>query len=176
MNTKYLSNNQRQTALNNFFMSSFFNGLGFNFLADTNIMLLAIHFGATNTQLGYIASILHISGLLTLFVPKLFAGREIVKVYHYTWLIRGIVFLLYCLTFFFQGQTSVVIILFVYTVFCLIRTLGAVVSQPLQRTLFSGPNMGELIAKNTIKNQTARLLGRAISFLVCSRGIRNRSG
>ena len=35
-------------------MHAFWNSIGFSFLSSTIIFLMAIHFGATNIQLGYI--------------------------------------------------------------------------------------------------------------------------
>ena len=46
MKTKYLSQEERERGLKYFFRWAAFNGLGFSFLSDTIIYLMAIHFGA----------------------------------------------------------------------------------------------------------------------------------
>ena len=71
MKTKYLSKEEREEGLQHYLNWATFNGFGFSFLGDTIVYLLAIHFGASNTQLGYISSIIHVSGIILLFLPRL---------------------------------------------------------------------------------------------------------
>jgi hypothetical protein len=168
MRTKYLSRGEREKGTKHYFTWAIFNGLGFNFLGDTIVQLMAIHFGASNTQLGYISSILHVSGLVLLFLPRLLVGMNIIKVQFYAWLMRGLVCCLYGLLLFSEGQTAVIIVLIVYTLFCVFRTFGIVVEGPIRQMLTTSFTRGELVVRISTRFQTVSLLSRLTSFLVLS--------
>ena len=80
MKNKYLSRSEKEYGSKQFLKHNTFNGLGVSFLGDTPIFLLAIYFGATNMQLGYVSSVIHMSGVILVFLPNLLSGINIVKV------------------------------------------------------------------------------------------------
>ena len=58
MLTKFLSEEERQKGQKRVYNFQALNGLGFNFMGETPVYLMAIHFGATNIELGYISSVI----------------------------------------------------------------------------------------------------------------------
>ncbi len=168
MKTKYLSKEERDKGIQHYLKWSTFNGFGFSFLGDTPVHLMAIHFGANNTQLGYISSILHVSGLILVFLPRLLSGMNLIKVQSYAWLMRGLVCCLYGVLLFFEGQTAVTIILIVYTLFCLIRAIGVAMASPVQQMLTTSSTIGEIVVRMSNRFQITRLFSQFISFVVLS--------
>ena len=168
MKTKYLSQEEREQGLKHFFRWGTFNGLGFSFLGDTIIYLMAIYYGASNLQLGYISSLIQVSGLVLLIVPKLIAGKNLVQIIFYSWLFRGLICLLYSALFWVSGQTAVLIILVLYTLFCTIRTFGMAVSSPIQHMLSTSSTMGETVITLSNRFQTSRFLSQLLSFVLLS--------
>ena len=69
MRTRYLTRQEREEGQKYFYRFSARNGVGFSFLGDTPVYLMAVHFGATNIQLGMISALIHASGIVLLFVP-----------------------------------------------------------------------------------------------------------
>ena len=168
MQTKYLSKDERERGTKYYFRWAIFNGLGFSFLGDTIVYLIAIHFGASNTQLGYIASIIHVSGLTSLFLPQLLSGTNLIKAQFYAWLLRGLICCLYGLLLFCEGQVAVMFILVTYTLFCLFRTVGIAVEGPIRRMLASSATVGELVVRISNRFQTMRVISQFLSFLLLS--------
>ena len=168
MKTQYLSAAEREKGLSYYLRFSTFNGLGFSFVGTTQIYLLALYFGATNTQIGYLSSMLHVSGLALLFIPRMLAGKNIVDVLFKSWLLRGFVCLMYGSIVLFDGQTAVVMIMIIYTIFCVIRTVGVAVSPPVQRMLSTPSAPGEVVVKTSNRFQVTRLGSLFISFLLLS--------
>ncbi|MBN1524349.1 MAG: MFS transporter [Spirochaetales bacterium] len=165
-NTVSVTSEERRRGTRLFFQSSFFNGFAFAFLADSIVQLIAIHFGATNLQLGYLASAIHVSGFVMLIVPVLLGGRKIVTVYFLFWLLRGLLSLGYGGVVFLDGQPAVVLILVVYTLFAVSRNIGTAMDSPLKHILFPVEKRGKRISRNLFWFQASRLLGRLGSYLL----------
>lgn len=166
--TRFLSQEEKEKGRRHHFSHQRFNGAGFNFIGDTPVTLLAIHFGASNIQLGYIASAMYITGVLLLLVPRLFAGANLAKLHFWSWLFRGLVCLLYTALWFITGEKAVLLILITYTLFCSSRIIGVALYQPILRMLSTRSNRGEVVAKSSIHFQLALTLSRAVSFGVTS--------
>lgn len=168
MKTPYLSKEERERGSKHFITWATYNGMGFSFLGDTPVQLMAIHFGATNTQLGYLSSIIHVSGLILLFLPRLLAGKNLIAVQFWSWLVRGLVCCGYGILLGLQGQVAVGFILGLYTLFCVIRTVGVAVSGPVQQMLTPPSSTGELVVNISNRFQFARLGSQFVSFLILS--------
>lgn len=168
MKTPYLSKDERQRGSRHLLAWSAYNGLGFSFLGDTPVQLMALHFGATNLQIGYISSILHVSGLILLIVPRMLAGRNLITVQFWAWLLRGLVCCGYGLLLWMDGQTAVGFILGLYTLFCSIRTVGVAVAPTVQQMLTPPSSTGELVINISNRFQLARLGSQFISFVLLS--------
>lgn len=168
MKTKYLSAEEREEGITHYLKFATFNGLGFSFLGATPVYLLALHFGASNTQIGYLSSVIHVSGLILLFLPRLLAGKNIIRVQSGAWILRGLVCALYGSLLFVTGQTAVVIIMGIYTLFCLVRTVGVAMWSPVQQMLSTSSTTGEIVVRTSNRFQTTRLVSLFISFFVLS--------
>ena len=168
MKNKYLSQEEKAVGLSEYMKHTTFNALGFSFLATTSVYLLAIYYDASNLQLGYISSVIHLSGIILLFLPKWLNGLNLVKVQYYAWLFRGLSCSFYGLLFWASGQNAVWVILAVYTVFCLIRTIGIPVGQPIQQTLAGEEQIGAFVAKLSNRHHTMFIIANAISFFILS--------
>jgi len=168
MRTKYLSKSEREIGKKNFLRFSAFNGFTMPLLLDTTIILMALHFGATNIQIGYLSSAIHISGFFLVLLPILFGGMNIVKVFYISWLIRGMICLLYGLTFFLEGQTAVILILITYTLFCLVRHAGVAVFFPVLNMITKPSETGNMVAGHLFTFARAVLLARILSYIVLS--------
>ena len=166
--TRFLSQEEKESGIKYHFGHQRFNGLGFNFIGDTPVTLLAIHFGASNVQLGYLASTLYLTGILLMLVPKLFAGRNLAQLHFWSWLFRGLVCLFYSALWFISGDAAVLIILITYTLFCSTRIIGVALYQPILRMITNSQNRGEIIARSSINFQIALTGARLISYIVTS--------
>jgi len=166
--THFLTAEEKETGFSYLVKHSIWNGLGYSFLTETIIYLMAMNFGATNVQLGYISSALFLSGLILLVVPRLLGGSDMRGIFFWGWLLRGLVSVAYLALFFMEGQPAIILILLTYTLFCVFRTLGLVAYQPVVKNLMSSSSEGSrLLRLNTVGNRTG-LLSRAISFAFLS--------
>ncbi len=164
--TAFLSSTERERGARAYQAHALFNGAGFTFLADTTIALMAVGLGATNTQLGFLSSAIHLSGFVLPFVPVLFAGMNIANVYFYTWLARGLVCLFYFAVPFLNPGPGLTLLLGVYTAFSLTRAFGAAMAGPVQRALTTRATLGVLLARLSVRFNVsalgARIVGAAI--------------
>jgi len=166
--TKFLSEEERKEGRSRIYKFQALNGMGFNFMGETPVYLLAIHFGASNIELGYISSVIFLSGFILVFLPRLLAGKNLVTVQATAWFIRGLIVLLYLLLFFLDGRPAILLILFVYTLFCAARMVGVVIWNPLVKMVTTSQNRGEVLAQGNIANQTASVISKLISFIITS--------
>ena len=88
MITDFLTQDEREKGVRLLLWHALFNGLGYGFLAETIIYLLALQFNPSNTQLGFISSAIHIAGLVLLFVPRLTNGMNLRKLFFSAWMFR----------------------------------------------------------------------------------------
>lgn len=166
--THYLSIEERDEGLRNYKKHSFWNGLGINFLNTSIISLLAISFGATNFQLGYISSVFHFAGIVLIFLPRLLHGVSIKKVFFYGWLVRGLVCYLYGLLFFMEGQAAVTCIMILYSLFAVLRSVGVPMVQPMQRRLVRKALEGSIVVKLHLNLTISQLISQITSFVLLS--------
>jgi len=168
MSSPFLSPEEKTTGIKHHYRQQIFNGAGFNFLGDTPVYLLAIHFGATNTELGYISSVLFFAGILLVMVPRIFAGHNVVRLQYQSWLVRGFVCLAYGALFFISGRPAVWLILITYTIFCSARIVGAAMYQPLIRMISTNSTRGTILSISSIQFQWSTTVARFVSFGVTS--------
>ncbi len=168
MKTKYLTDEERKAGRRLLYRFQALNGIGFNFMGATPVYLLAIHFGAGNLELGYISSVMFLTGIILVALPRLLSGRNLVAVQSTAWLFRGSVVLLYLFLFFLKGRSAVLLILVVYTLFSIVRTIGIAVWNPLVKMVSDPGIRGEVIAQGNILNQSAAVVSKLVSFFVTS--------
>ncbi len=168
MLTKYLSEEEKQSGQKLIYKFQALNGMAFNFMGETPVYLMAIHFGASNIELGYISSVIFLSGFLLVVLPRILAGKNLIKVQSTAWLLRGLVILLYLTLLFLKGRAAVLLILIVYTMFCSFRIVGVVIWNPIVRMLTTSQNRGEVLAQGNIANQSASVISKLLSYIVTS--------
>jgi len=168
MKTRFLDNHEKDIGRKQFFSYAFFNGLGSNFLGQTPVYLMAIHFGANNYQLSYISSIIFVSGFILLFLPRTLNGKDLLKVQNIVWTIRGLISCLYFFLLFLDGQAALSLILLIYTIFCLMRMVGATFKQPIQLMISSSRNRGYTVSQSAVSFFIGSLISQIISFLLTS--------
>ena len=147
---------------------AFYNGFGAGFIAKGPVMLLALYFGASNIQLGYLASIIHSAGISLLLLPVIFGGRNTVRVHAVIWFVRGSICLLYFILPFVGQQYAVYTIMAVYTIYCFAREIGAVLNQITRRYISSADNTGEIIGNSSVRFHRSSLIARIVSFFFTS--------
>lgn len=168
MQTRFLSEEERKKGRSRIYRFQGLNGMAFNFMGETPVYLLAIHFGASNIELGYLSSVIFLTGFILVLLPKLLAGKNIINVQYTAWFIRGLFVLIYLALFFLEGRPAVVLILIVYTLFCSARMVGVVIWNPLIKMVTTSQNRGEVLAQGNIVNQSASVLSKGISFIITS--------
>ena len=168
MQTKFLTEEERGEGRKRLYTFQALNGMGFNFMGETPVYLLAIHFGASNLELGYISSAVFLTGIILLFLPRLLAGKNLIKVQSTAWFIRGLFILLFLLLFFIEGRPAVILILVAYTLFCMARMVGVVIWNPLVRMITTSQNRGEVLSMGNIANQSASVVSKLFSFVLTS--------
>lgn len=168
MKNRYLSSEEKEFGVLQYLKHLSYNGMGITFLGETTVYLMAIYFGASNLQLGYISSAIHWSGVILVFVPQLLAGMNLIQIQYFSWMVRGSICLLYLTLFFSQGQNAVWLILVIYTIFCLVRMVGVSVAKPVQQMLTSPSNVGQTIVRFSNRFHMARLASNFLSFAVLS--------
>jgi len=166
--TIYLSRSERRVGGRLFLRFSAFNGLGISFLGDATVALLAIHFGAGNTELGLISAMMHISGIALLVVPRIFRGKSVARVGFGAWLTRGLVSIPYVALLMLEGRAAVALILTLYALFCLARTVGVAMVTTVQKRLMVRRTQNDVIFRSSSSFQGTSIISRLISFLVLS--------
>jgi hypothetical protein len=168
MLTKFLSEEERNKGQKRAYKFQAFNGLGYNFMGETPVYLMAIHFGATNIELGYISSVIFLTGFILAALPRILAGKNLGSVLSVAWFVRGGIVLLYSALFFLEGRSAVFLILIVYTLFSAARIVGIAVWNPLVKMLTTSQNRGIVISQGNIINQSTSVISKMISFILTS--------
>lgn len=168
MEDNLLSEAERARGLKLHIGHQFCNGLGFNFIGQTPVLLLAIEFGASNLQIGYLTSLIYIAGVVLALVPVLFSGILLTRLHFWAWLFRGLICISYTALWFISGNSAVILIMVVYSVFCICRIIGVALYKPIMRMLSTPVDRGRVVAKSSIALELAMAISRAISFGVTS--------
>jgi len=166
--TKYLSETEKRTGQNRLYRSEVWNGLGFSMLGDTIVYILAVQFGAGNLALGYIASAMYIVGFVLPAMTLFFKGKNVVKLQTVTWVLRGLVGLLYIPLLWMDGTPAVFLLLFVYTLFCFFRLLGVVLYDYTFKSITTNRSRGRVIGNLNMAFQASTILARFLNFIVTS--------
>lgn len=162
--TDVLSARERDTGLTYFMKHITWNGLGVFLLNQTVVSLMAIHFGASNLELGYIGSAFHVAGIASLFVPRLFRGARINKLFGWGWMIRGFIAVLYVFLLFMNDLPARIFILVVFTAFCLSRAIGVSVAHAVQSDFMRARDASSALVKLNIRLAWAQLVSQLLSF------------
>ncbi|MDX9799747.1 MAG: hypothetical protein RBT69_00230 [Spirochaetia bacterium] len=154
--------------IKHYFNYAFYNGFGAGFIAKGPVMLLALYFGASNIQLGYLSSIIHSAGISLLLLPVIFGGKNTVRVHATIWVVRGVICMLYFILPFVDKSFAVYTIMIVYTIYCFAREIGSVLNQITRKYISSADNTGEIIGLSSVRFHRSSLIARAASFFFTS--------
>ncbi len=166
--TRYLSEAEKREGQKHLYLQEMYNGIGYSWLGDTIVYLMAIYFSASNIALGYISAAAYITGVVLPFVPRIFHGKNHIKVQSTVWAFRGFVCLLYLGLYFLSGKSAVVLLLVVYTLFNLFRMIGVALHDSTVRTVSSSSNRGRVVAGMNTAYQGASVVVRIITAVVLS--------
>ncbi|NCB00655.1 MAG: MFS transporter [Spirochaetia bacterium] len=166
--TKYLSDSEKREGQRYLYHSEVYNGLGFSMLGDTIVYILAVQFNAGNLALGYIASAMYIVGVVLPLMASVFRHKNVVKVQTVTWVLRGLVSLGYLPLLWVKGSAAVVILLVVYTLFCLMRMLGVVLYDYTFKTITSNKTRGRVIGNANVVFQSSTIVAKFLNVIVTS--------
>jgi hypothetical protein len=164
--TKYLNEAEKQFGRHCMYVEEMYNGMGYSLLADTIVYLLALSFGANNLALGYIASASYIAGVVLPFVPRFFQGKNQIKVQSTVWYLRGFVCLGYLGLFFLDGSGAVLLLLGIYTGFCIFRMIGIALNDFTIKSISSVANRGKIVANVNVAYQGSSMVVRCLMALV----------
>ncbi len=154
----FLSRREKEKGRRSYLLYTFVNGLGYSFLAETIIYLLAMNYGAGNMQLGYISSAVYLTGIVVFFVPLVFRNVRIIRLFFVAWMLRGVVSLAYGFTPFLAEEGAVWLIIGTYTLYCLLRNtaypmnhvLQGYITKPSERGRYSSHVITILYASMTL--------------------------
>ncbi|MFW6362239.1 MAG: MFS transporter [Spirochaeta sp.] len=163
-----LSDEDRAEGIRCYMRHAVWNGLGINLLNVNIISILAITYGATNLQLGYISSTFHVAGIVLVLLPKLLHGVNIRTVFFTAWFLRGMICFCYASLFFISDQQAVTVIMLIYTAFAILRSAGIPMHHPLQRQLLRPAEEGRFISRLHFRLSISQLLSQVLSFLFLS--------
>ena len=169
--TKYLSQSERETGRKYFYRFAGLNGIGFSFLGNTTVYLMAILYGANNTQLGYISSVMYITGITLLFYTKLFNGKSLRIVGTTAWFFRGLVCLGYLALPFLGRQAGVYLILIIYTLFCITRTIGVAVQQNIQQMISTSRTRGNVVMTASSRFNSVSIISKVFSYIITTTNV-----
>lgn len=159
-----MSHAERERGFASYLKHISWNGLGVFLLNNTIVSLMAIHFGASNLELGYINAAFHVTGIVSLAVPRLFRGRRIVRVFGWAWMGRGLVALGYGLLFFMSGSVARITIVLIFTGFSAVRAVGVSVAHAVQRDVMRDREVGGGVVRANIRLSYAQFAAQLLSF------------
>ncbi len=166
--TIYLTREEREEGQKHFFRFQLFNGFSYTMLGNTAVYLLALNYGASNIQLGYISSAHFLAGFILPILPRLLAGRNLVKVQYAAWSIRGLVCLCYSLLYVLQGKAALTVILVTYTLFCIVRIIGVLIFNPVVKMISTSQNRGMVVSTANTNASRSIIVAQVTSYIVTS--------
>lgn len=142
--------------------------VGFALLMDQAVMLLALHYQASDEQMSFLFAAIHIMALTGPLVPLLFRRLDMVQVYAGAWILRSIVGLGYlCLPFApLSAQTKLIIVIILHYLVCCFRAIGVVVYHPVVKALTPKDRLKSTMAKLT-EGAFLGSLGAKLLAFVC---------
>jgi hypothetical protein len=152
------------------YLEEMFNGVAFSLLADTIVYLLALEFGANSIALGYIASASYIAGVVLPFIPYLLKGKNLVRVESTVWFLRGFVCLGYLGLFLLEGTGAVLLLLCIYSGFCIFRMVGIALNDFTIKSVSSISNRGRVVSNVNVAYQGSSMVVRCLMALVLGIG------
>ncbi|MBI4976489.1 MAG: MFS transporter [Spirochaetes bacterium] len=159
---------ERETGIRNYLRFVLFNGIGFNFIGETSVILLALHFNASNLHIGFLNSCFNMTGVIALIAPIMLAGLRVIDVFYYVWIIRGFICILYIATLLMSAPSAIMVIIIVFTLFNIMRTVGAAMIDTVHRSLVPAEEMGAFVSRFTTQWLISAVIAQSASFIILS--------
>jgi hypothetical protein len=164
--TKYLSETEKQYGRRCMVIEESINGIAFPLLGDTLVYLLAVAFQAGNFALGYISSAAYIGGIVLPIVPLIFQGKNQIKCQAFAWYARSLCSLGYLAVLFLNPQWARIVLLVVFTLFCVFRMIGIAFNDFTVKSISSVSNRGRVVSEVNIAYQLSSMFFRLITSVV----------
>lgn len=143
------------------------NAIGVGFTQGYVISLLALYYGASDTQISIIYSAIFISSIASLLAPQFLNGKETTKIWRICWWTRSILSLSYLfIPFLPNNQIKITALTIIYFMFLAVRAIGTSAIFVAQKAICPPAKMQELSGKLFIRVNIALLLTGAFSFLI----------
>ncbi len=143
------------------------NAIGTGFTLGYIISLLALYYGATDTQISIIYSAIFISSIASLLAPQFLNGKETTKIWKVCWWTRSFISLSYLLIPFLpDNQLKITALIIIYFLFLAIRSIGANAIFVAQKAICPPAKMQEFAGKLFIRVNIVLLATGIFSFLI----------
>ncbi len=153
---------------------AFFNGFGYPFIIEAVIIMLALHYGASDLQMGFIFAAPHLTGFAAVFAPQLLRGVDMSAIWSRMWWTRGLIAILYLLIPLvpgISGDFRVWLVILVLYLVGVARALGMTVYVPVIKALTPQREIASTMARVMTSTQTGTLLCRVTAFFWLGSGL-----
>jgi hypothetical protein len=166
-----LSRRAQQTGQKRLLRQAVTNAFGFGFTTGPVVALLAMHYGASDLQTGFLYAGVHLCGFAGLIAPAFLNGRETTAIWSRFWWTRAVVSFGYLLLPLLPTDVMRVwALLGLYYCFMMARSVGLTAAFPTQKAI-CGPNrLPEILASNFTRTQASLLVVQMTSFLLAGSG------
>ncbi len=146
---------------------SFTNAMGFGFITGQTIYLIALMYGASDTQMGLLYAAPFVTALAALFVPMLLNGQETTSIWARSWGLRTLLCLGYfALPYLDFAKGRIWIFILLYYLFMTTRSFGMASYFTVVKALATPRENASLMARTLLCGQFGVLLAQAIAFAV----------
>ena len=166
MQTKYLSEKEREKGQHHFALYEVWNGVSIGLLGDTLVYILAVYFSANAFELGYISSALYITALIVPFIAPLLVGKNINRIMTVSWYLRGFLCIGHLLLLFTTGKLAVIVLLIVYSLYAALRAVGMTMYDAISKSITTIRNRGAFYAKANICYNFSTLITKLFAVFV----------
>ena len=143
------------------------NAIGIGFTFGYIISLLALYYGASDTQISIIYSAVFISSIASLLAPQFLNGKETTKIWQICWWTRSFLSLGYLLIPFLpNNQLKITVLIIIYFLFLAMRAIGTNAIFVAQKAICPPTKMQEFAGKLFARVNITLLLTGIFSFLI----------
>ncbi|MCK5528869.1 MAG: HEAT repeat domain-containing protein [Kiritimatiellae bacterium] len=143
------------------------NAIGVGLTFGSIISLLALYYGASDTQVSIIYASIFIASIASLLAPQLLNGKENTKIWRAAWLIRSFLSASYLLIPFLpNNQLKINTLITIYFLFLSVRAIGTNATFVAQKSICPPAKMQEFTGKLFARVNICLLLTGALSFFI----------
>ncbi|PCJ59268.1 MAG: hypothetical protein COA79_11250 [Planctomycetota bacterium] len=149
----------------------FFTAIGYVLILDQVVMMLALDYGASDLQMSFLYSAVHVSSIASLLLPYVFKNIDMKNIYGWAWLARSFTALFY-ITLLFIGNAHVEVKIFLVIVIhfhiCCFRSFGARLYVPSLKVWCVKSELTGNLASIMQSTYIGQIVGRIIAFVLLS--------